>query len=53
MQNKLENLDNRRWQGHRQAALRAVSEIEHRDETSEKLGDNAPQLSAAALHPWV
>ena len=51
--NDLENLDNRRWQGHRQAALRAVSEIKHREEIAEKLGDNAPQISAAALHPWV
>lgn len=51
--NDLEKLDNKRWQVHRQAALRAVSEIKHREEIAEKLGDNAPQISAAALHPWV
>lgn len=51
--NDLEKLDNKRWQVHRQAALRAVSEIKHHEEIAEKLGDNAPQISAAALHPWV
>ena len=51
--NYLEKRDNSRWQVHRQAALRAVSEIEHREEIAEKLGDNAPQISAAALHPWA
>lgn len=49
----LEKRDSSRWQGHRQAALRAVSEIERREEIAEKLGDSAPQISAAALHPWV
>jgi hypothetical protein len=51
--NDLEKLDNKRWQVHRQAALRAVSEIERREEIAEKIGDKAPKISAAALHPWV
>ncbi|VEI23674.1 Protein of uncharacterised function (Hypoth_ymh) [Rothia aeria] len=51
--NYLEKRNNRRWQAHRQVALRAVSEIEHREEIAEKLGDKAPKISAAALHPWV
>lgn len=42
-----------RWTQHRQAALRAVAEIDRQAEVAEKLGDDAPTISAGALHPWV
>jgi hypothetical protein len=42
-----------RWQQHRQAAQRAITQLERQAELADKLGDNAPQLSAASLHPWV
>ncbi len=42
-----------RWQQHRQAAQRAITQLEREAEISEKLGDNAPLLDAARLHPWV
>lgn len=41
------------WQPHRSAALRALAEIESAEEVAEKLGDNAPTLNAAAMHPWA
>lgn len=42
-----------RWTRHRQAAIRAVTELERQAEVAEKLGDNAPVVSAGAFHPWV
>lgn len=42
-----------RWQQHREAAQRAVVEIESRAELAAKLGDNAPNLNAGGFHPWV
>ncbi|MFC9559589.1 TIGR02391 family protein [Agromyces sp. NPDC056965] len=41
------------WQPHRAAAVRALVEVEHAEELAEKLGDSAPTLNAAAMHPWV
>ncbi|MEU1365032.1 TIGR02391 family protein [Streptomyces sp. NPDC005803] len=43
----------RRWTGHRKLAVRAKATIAADAEISERLGDNAPQISAAALHPWA
>ncbi|MEO6116740.1 MAG: TIGR02391 family protein [Pseudolysinimonas sp.] len=42
-----------RWWQHREAAQRAIVELENRAELATRLGDNAPTISAAALHPWV
>lgn len=41
------------WQGHRNAAIRALAEIESAQEVAEKLGDGAPSMGADAMHPWV
>lgn len=43
----------KRWARHRQAAIRAVTELERQAEVAERLGDNAPTISAAGLHAWV
>lgn len=43
----------RRWQQHREAARRAIAQLEREAELRERLGDNAPVLDAAELHPWV
>lgn len=43
----------KRWAMHRQAAIRAVAELERQAEVAERLGDNAPTISAGALHAWV
>jgi len=42
-----------RWVQHREAAMRVRTEILRQEEVREKLGDNAPLLSASQLHPWV
>ncbi len=42
-----------RWQQERQAAQRAVAQLERAAEVSEKLGDTAPRLNAGHMHPWV
>ena len=42
-----------RWQQHRQAAQRAIAQLERQAEIDEKLGENAPRMNAANLHPWV
>src|SRR5690554_3067496 len=42
-----------RWQQHREAALRAVVELEQAAEIEAKLGEYAPMLNAASFHPWA
>lgn len=42
-----------RWEQRREACIRAVAKIERQDEISKALGDDAPELSAAGMHPWV
>lgn len=42
-----------RWVRHHQAAIRAVTALERQTELAERLGDNAPSISAADLHPWI
>ncbi|MDV6291476.1 TIGR02391 family protein [Rhodococcus aetherivorans] len=44
---------NNRWAGHREAAIRAREELVRAEEVRENLGENAPDLSAADLHPWI
>lgn len=41
------------WGQHREAAIRARAELTREQEIRENLGDNAPEISAANLHPWV
>ncbi|MEV6575709.1 TIGR02391 family protein [Streptomyces sp. NPDC051577] len=42
-----------RWMQHREAAQRADVALVREAEIRENLGDNAPQVSAAAMHPWA
>ncbi|GAA0677210.1 hypothetical protein GCM10010193_33090 [Kitasatospora atroaurantiaca] len=42
-----------RWVQHREAVQRAMVVLDREAEVREKLGDHAPQLSAATLHPWA
>jgi hypothetical protein len=42
-----------KWNQHREAAIRAREELVREQEVKENLGENAPDLSAADLHPWV
>lgn len=43
----------RRWTGHRLLAVGAKATIAADSEIRVKLGDNGPQISASALHPWA
>lgn len=42
-----------RWCQHLEAARRAKALLEREDELNQKLGEQAPQLNAASLHPWI
>lgn len=45
--------DRQEWSIHYEAALRARESILRAEEIRNNLGDVAPELSAAKLHPWV
>lgn len=47
------DLQTNRWMRHRAAAIRAKAALEREAEIKEHLGENAPEISAANLHPWV
>ncbi|MDF4251223.1 TIGR02391 family protein [Streptomyces sp. WMMB303] len=42
-----------RWCQHREAAQRADAALQRDVEISERLGDDAPTLSAGTMHPWA
>lgn len=42
-----------RWELHREAAIRTRTILVRREEIEENLGETAPKISAASLHPWV
>lgn len=50
---EIDNSKNNRWTRHREAAIRAREELIRKQEVEENLGENAPELSAAELHPWI
>lgn len=41
------------WEQHREAAIRARAELLREEELKENLGENAPEISAAEIHPWI
>jgi hypothetical protein len=45
--------DSGRWVQEREAAQRAIAQLERQAEIDEKLGANAPRLAASSMHPWV
>lgn len=44
---------NNRWSRHRGAAIPAREQLVRQQEIYKNLGENAPELSAAELHPWI
>jgi len=50
---EVEDDGRKRWTRHRDAARRSIVQIERQEELATRLGENAPTLSAASLHPWV
>ena len=47
------NVTKKKWERHRQASVRAREELLRQEEIRKNLGDDAPEISAARLHPWV
>lgn len=45
--------DRQKWSIHYEAAVRAREALVRADEVRQNLGDDAPEISAANLHPWV
>ena len=41
------------WARHREAATRARAQLTRAEEIRQNLGDEAPDISAADLHPWI
>ncbi|HAT1213719.1 TPA: TIGR02391 family protein [Corynebacterium striatum] len=41
------------WDRHYEAAVRARAQLQRAEEIAQNLGENAPELSAAELHPWI
>jgi len=41
------------WGRHREVAQRALTQLEREQEITENLGEAAPNLNAAQMHPWV
>lgn len=41
------------WDRHYEAAVRARAQLQRAEEVAQNLGENAPELSAAELHPWI
>ncbi|MGW0019930.1 TIGR02391 family protein [Rhodococcus sp. NPDC003382] len=45
--------DRQKWSVHYEASIRAREALVRAEEVRENLGENAPELSAAELHPWI
>jgi hypothetical protein len=43
----------RKWDGLREAVSRGRTQLQREQELREKLGESAPEISAANLHPWI
>ncbi|MDN4522059.1 TIGR02391 family protein [Mycolicibacterium austroafricanum] len=51
---KLEvDTDRKKWAIHHEASVRAKESLLRADEVRKNLGDDAPEISAANLHPWI
>lgn len=43
----------RMWARQREAAIRSRAQLKRAEEVAQKLGDDAPVISASNLHPWI
>ncbi|NKR88858.1 restriction endonuclease [Rhodococcus hoagii] len=50
---EIKKKDRQKWSVHYEASIRAREALLRADEVRKNLGENAPDLSAAALHPWI
>jgi uncharacterized protein Ymh len=47
------NVSRKRWALHHEAAIRAKEALLRQEEVRANLGDDAPEISASSLHPWI
>ncbi len=45
--------DRKKWAVHHEASIRAKEALMRADEVRANLGDDAPEVSASSLHPWI
>lgn len=50
---EIKKKDRQKWSVHYEASIRAREALLRADEVKQNLGENAPELSAAELHPWI
>lgn len=50
---EIQKKDRQKWSVHYEASIRAREGLLRADEVRKNLGEDAPDLSAAALHPWI
>ena len=50
---EIEKKDRQKWSVHYEASIRAREALVRAEEVKENLGENAPELSAGDLHPWI
>ncbi|NKR46524.1 restriction endonuclease [Rhodococcus hoagii] len=50
---EIKKKDRQKWSVHYEASIRAREALLRADEVRKNLGEDAPDLSAAALHPWI
>lgn len=51
--NEINKKDRQKWSIHYEASIRARESLLRSDEVKKNLGDDAPHISVARLHPWV
>ena len=50
---EIKKKDRQNWSVHYEASIRAREALLRADEVRKNLGENAPEFSAAELHPWI
>lgn len=50
---EIKKKDRQKWSVHYEASIRAREALLRADEVRKNLGENAPDISAAELHPWI
>lgn len=50
---EIKKKDRQKWSVHYEASIRAREALLRADEVRKNLGEDAPDLSAAELHPWI
>lgn len=51
--NDIKKKDRQKWSVHYEASIRAREALVRADEVRQNLGEDAPDLSASELHPWI